>query len=115
MIDVSDGLLQDLGHLCRASRCGAVLEAAEVPHAFSLRGLPPRRALSLALGGGEDYELVFTAPRFRESALCRLDRGIRRIGTIVRGRAIRVVDAAGRPLPPVAAGFDHFSRSSLSR
>ncbi|MGH7857957.1 MAG: thiamine-phosphate kinase, partial [Candidatus Binatia bacterium] len=109
-IDVSDGLLQDLGHLCRASRCGAVVEAERVPLAPSLTRLP--RDLALALGGGEDYELVFTVPASREREVRRIDRRARRIGTIVRGDDVVVVDRSGREVSPATIGFDHFSRRS---
>src|SRR6266850_1937412 len=50
------------GHLCRASRVGAVVEADRLPYSPALRRLPRSKRLELALGGGEDYELVFTVP-----------------------------------------------------
>jgi len=65
-IDVSDGLSTDLAHLCAESKCGALIEATALPvHALAA---PRRDALQLALHGGEDYELLFTA---RASAACR--------------------------------------------
>ena len=62
MIDVSDGLLQDLGHLCEASQVGAVVEAPTVPLSESYRTLLGTQDWALALAGGEDYELLFSAP-----------------------------------------------------
>ncbi len=118
-IDVSDGLLQDLGHLCRASAVGAVVEARRLPLARPLRPLPRAEALALVLRGGEDYELLFTASpakaRAVEAAARRHRFGIHRIGRIVRGRGARVLDAEGRELRVEHSGFDHFSgRSSAA-
>ncbi len=111
-IDVSDGLLQDLGHLCRASRVGAILEVDRLPLARPLRRLPRRRAVGLALSGGEDYELLFTVSSSRERTLAvatRRDHPIRRIGRIVHGSGVKVLDADGHELSIAGGGFDHFS------
>lgn len=109
MIDVSDGLLQDLGHLCAASGVGAAIELARVPCSAAVR----RAGMELALAGGEDYELLFTVPPRREAALRRAASGlgcpITRIGECTRDRGVRVVDADGRHVAIAAAGFDHFS------
>lgn len=106
-IDVSDGLLRDLGHVCDASGVGAEVHAHAVPlepglaEAAQPVGLD---ALTLALTGGEDYELLFTAP---EAA--SLPFAATRIGTIVATGGVRVLDADGRALPvPPATGHDHF-------
>jgi thiamine-monophosphate kinase len=108
MIDVSDGLLQDLGHLCAASRVGARVALARVPCSAAVR----RAGADLALRGGEDYELLFAVPRRREAALVRaagqFGCRITRIGEITRGREVRLVDAQGREVPVGDAGFDHF-------
>ena len=65
-IDVSDGLLADLAHICKASGCGATIDVERVPLSAELLSLfPPQEALAHALGGGEDYELCFTAPPSR--------------------------------------------------
>ncbi|MBX3023446.1 thiamine-phosphate kinase [bacterium] len=109
MIDISDGLLQDLGHLCAASRAGARVELARLPCSPAVR----RAGLALALAGGEDYELLFAVPPRREPALRRaaaaLGCPITRIGECTRDRGVRVVDAAGRPVTPRQRGFDHFA------
>jgi thiamine-monophosphate kinase len=109
MIDVSDGVLQDLGHVCRASGVGAELRLDRLPVTPSWRRLG-RRGRLLAATGGEDYELLFTVPQARLARLARAALGCRvtRIGTIVRGRGVRVLDAGGRPLHVPHGGFDHF-------
>ena len=115
MIDVSDGLLQDLGHVCRASGVGAVVEAARIPVAAACRRALGARAPLFAAAAGEDYELLLTVPPRRARALSRiasrLDCRLTRIGTIVAGRpAVRLVDARGRTIAPPRGGFDHFRR-----
>jgi thiamine-monophosphate kinase len=105
-IDVSDGLLSDLGHVARASAVGFELELPRLPTDAELGpgcaalGLDP---LALALAGGEDYELLFTAPA---AAAPRLGT---RIGTATSDPGIRLRDASGRLVePPGNPGFDHF-------
>jgi len=79
-IDVSDGLLQDLGHVCRASRVGADLEREALPLSAALRrACSPERALHLALTGGEDYVLLVSVPERRAAASrCTASDGPRR-------------------------------------
>lgn len=111
-VDLSDGLLQDLGHLCEASGTGAELRAADLPAAPELAALalPAPERLDLVLGGGEDYELLAAVPPFRlrraVRAALRSGVPIAPVGRLVRGRAVRVLDAAGRPLRP-RRGWDH--------
>src|SRR5205085_11347036 len=84
-IDVSDGFLQDLGHLCRESGVGAVVECSALPLGKAARALPD--GMELALGGGEDYALLLAVPRRRLAALrrkLRLSEG----GRSGRGRRI---------------------------
>jgi len=108
MIDVSDGLLQDLGHLCRASRVGARIDVASVPSTAAVR----RAGIDLALSGGEDYELLFAVPPRRVAELtaasaelgCRLSR----IGRVVSGGDIVVVDGGGVARRWRHGGHDHF-------
>jgi thiamine-monophosphate kinase len=113
MIDVSDGLLQDLGHLCRASNVAADLEIEHLPVAPRCqRALGPAAAAFAAIAG-EDYELLFALPPRREQALARvrarLGCRLTRIGRVRRGRPrVRVLDGAGRPLALGRRGFDHF-------
>ncbi len=105
-IDVSDGLSTDLRHLCEASGVGAVVEAAALPLHPLLTELSQPQALQLALHGGEDYELLFTA---RPTA--RIPRRIgrvplTRIGTITRGSGI-FLSNAGKQTSLRAQGWEH--------
>lgn len=115
MIDVSDGLVQDLGHVCRASGVAADVDASRVPVAAACRRALGDDAAAFAATAGEDYELLFAASpghrRRLERLASRLQCGLTRIGRIVAGRsAARLLDASGRPLPLPRAGFDHFRR-----
>jgi len=80
-IDVSDGLLQDVGHVCEMSNAGAVIRAADVPLSDGLRAAFPDDALELACTGGEDYELLLVGPA---AALSRVP-DVTVIGEIVEG------------------------------
>ena len=103
-IDVSDGFLQDLGHLCRSSGVGAVVECSALPLGKAARKLPD--GMELALGGGEDYALVLTVPR---RSLPRLEGRLRisEVGRVVSGKGIQLTEL-GQPRPlPARAGFDH--------
>jgi thiamine-monophosphate kinase len=111
-VDVSDGLLADLGHLCRASGCGATVDVEHVPLSAELLSLfPPQEALAHALGGGDDYELCFTAPPSRaeeiEAALEAADTPVRRIGQLVAGQSV-VCRRDGEPFTPAVHGYRHF-------
>ena len=111
-IDLSDGLALDLRRICRASGVGAEIDLAQLQRALAPRFEPLAAALDLsavglALGGGEDYVLLFTlrpgvAPPRGHRAL--------RIGTILDGRALRLRDAAGRRHPLPRLGWDHLAR-----
>jgi thiamine-monophosphate kinase len=106
---VSDGLLQDLGHVCAASNVGAVVDPDRIPYARSLRRLASEKRQALALAGGEDYELVFTVSQADATRLARVSAGtpITRIGSIESGSGVRILGASrtkGRRI----RGFDHF-------
>jgi thiamine-monophosphate kinase len=110
MIDVSDGLLQDLRHLCAASRVGARIQLESVPCSARVR----RAGIELALAGGEDYELLCAVPerdRDRVQRLAaRLGCPLTEIGACTPARAgVRVVDARGHDVPVSISGFDHFA------
>lgn len=122
MIDVSDGLLQDLGHLCAESRVGAVIEGHCLPLSKAYTALAAeqnwqvnvKQIWELALSGGEDYELLFSTPVGRARSLQRVAREsgcpITRIGRVVEeDRGIVVVDEAGQPCAIKGKGYDHFS------
>ena len=103
-IDVSDGFLQDLGHLCEESGVGAVVECSSLPLGRAARRLPD--GMELALGGGEDYALILAVPRRRLPALARAVR-LAEVGRVVRGKGIQLTEL-GQPRPlPRRAGFDH--------
>lgn len=111
-VDVSDGLLQDLGHLCARSGVGAVLHAADLPLGSEVAALGDE-GLRLGLTGGEDYELLLAVPPRRVAPLrraaARLGERLSEIGQVEDGPGIRLVDADGRAMPlPARAGWEHF-------
>lgn len=116
MLDVSDGLVADLEHLCAESGCAAVLEAARVPLSDAARAAvdaDPLR-LALALTGGDDYELLFAAPADMDGALRSLaaETGVEitAIGRLEVGEAgtVTVQDREGRVLYLPVRGWQHF-------
>ncbi|PWC33082.1 thiamine-phosphate kinase [Azospirillum sp. TSO35-2] len=119
-LDVSDGLVADLGHLCEESGCAGLLRADVVPLSPAARGAidgDPAR-LALALTGGDDYELLFSAPPAAREALARLaaDSGVAiteigellPAGTDAEAGAVTVLDTAGAPMALPHRGWDHF-------
>ena len=113
-IDISDGLLADLGHLCTASGVGAEIDAAALPLSPALQALhDDAGALPFALGGGDDYELCFSVPPARvaevQDELVRLGCGATRIGRIVAGSGVRVRGADGTWLTTPRQGWEHFA------
>ena len=113
-IDVSDGLVADLDHICEESGVAARIGAASVPLSE-----PARRALDAGeaavanlVTGGDDYELLFCAPPAQRSAMealgRRLDLPLTRIGVIERGEGVTVTDAHGQPLKLGRGGYRHF-------
>lgn len=111
-IDVSDGLVQDLGHVLQASGCGAVLESSRLPIDVRLNGLADELRLKAALSGGDDYELCFTAPLARREDILTLARSVAvpvtRIGRIHSAPGLTVLDDHGQPISIRQSGFDHF-------
>jgi thiamine-monophosphate kinase len=112
-IDVSDGLAADLGHVLTASEVGATLEVTRLPLSPALRdAVDPGTAARLALGGGDDYEICFTAPAATAAEIDRLARDlgcpVARIGTIEARQGLRCVAADGTPMP-IPAGYQHFA------
>jgi thiamine-monophosphate kinase len=114
MIDVSDGLLADLGHICETSQTAAVVELAALPMsaaAMAVAAVEPGVALRLA-AGGDDYELVFTAaPEVAEAVRqlgLRVDVALARIGRIESGQGVRLIDSAGREVMVNSPGYRHF-------
>jgi thiamine-monophosphate kinase len=112
--DVSDGLAGDLGHILRASRVGAQLEAQALRLAMSplLQAQDPELAWHHAAHGGDDYELVFCAPPAQRSAIAaaaqRCALAVTRIGQIEARPGLRWLDLQGQPAQPQWQSFDHF-------
>ncbi|HXV79426.1 MAG TPA: thiamine-phosphate kinase [Candidatus Binatia bacterium] len=115
MIDVSDGLMQDLTHICRASGTGAVVWQDHLPLSPAYRALAGKDGTRLALSGGEDYELLFCAHRKNRTRvkelLSRAGVAITWIGTCVTAnRGVVVVDDCERPVEIPLTGHDHFKK-----
>lgn len=114
-LDISDGLAQDLGHILKASGCAAVVRFDALPVAPALRGLDPAVRQSAVLGGGDVYELCFTAAPVRSEQVLALAHRhgvpVSRIGSIVSGTGLRVVGPDGSDMDVPSCGFDHFRHS----
>lgn len=110
-LDVSDGLVQDLGHLCRAAGLGAEVEAASVPLSPAACAAGPAWA-ETCLTGGDDYELLMAVPPECGPALAAHAGGIgvatTRIGRFVPGEGVCILDAEGRPMRLARGGWTHF-------
>jgi thiamine-monophosphate kinase len=115
MIDVSDGLIQDLGHICQASAVGANLQQEKLPLSSAYRALAGKFGMRHALSGGEDYELVFCAARQKRKRIQTLGTQVgvpmTRIGVCVpAANGIRVMDTVGLEVAVKAQGHDHFKK-----
>jgi thiamine-monophosphate kinase len=111
-MDISDGLVQDLGHLCRAGEVAAEIEAARVPLSTPARAAGPAW-LESCLTGGDDYELLLAVPPSAEAALCaeaaRAGISVTKIGRFVPGPpAITVRGPDGSPMKLSRPGWSHF-------
>jgi thiamine-monophosphate kinase len=113
-VDVSDGLMGDLGHLLARSQMGAEIHAASLPAGPALSRQQVDRQTDYMLNGGDDYELCFTAPPGNRdailSAAASANTSVTRIGSIKQGAGIQILDAAGRSLPFTSQSFDHFGK-----
>jgi thiamine-monophosphate kinase len=111
-IDVSDGLLGDLGHILRRSGVGASVEVDAVPRSAALGEQPVTLQRTCTLAGGDDYELLFTAPAQRAAqvreASERAGVAVTRIGRIEAQAGLRLTDAQGEALVNSFGSFDHF-------
>lgn len=114
-IDVSDGLLADLGHMLDASNVGADLEYERLPW-LAVGATDERLLRDCVLAGGDDYELAFTAPRSQRSVIeslsASLPLALNRIGSIVPPRAerLRLLDGGGNAVAVLRTGYDHFAK-----
>jgi thiamine-monophosphate kinase len=111
-IDVSDGLLGDLGHILRRSQLGATLEVDVLPRSAVLRTLPAALQREFTLAGGDDYELVFSAPPGHAAEVVRAASAsgvaVTRIGRLHAEPGLRLVDANGAAVANGFGSFDHF-------
>ena len=114
-IDISDGLIADLGHLCQASKVGARIDVDLVPIHPAVKDNFGEKSLEMALSGGEDYELLFTASnkvieRVRKAVNCTITV----IGDIIADATggVILVDKQGKPFKPARTGWQHFTTQS---
>ena len=113
-IDISDGLLADLGHILQASQLGAMLEFTRVPVAAVTQNyLENPVARECVLAGGDDYELCFTAPTDQHDAVLAAGAeagvAVTCIGRITTQAGLQVLDAQGEPMMIDKSGYDHFA------
>ena len=112
-IDLSDGLAGDLGHVLAASGVGGRVDVDALPRSALLAAQPRELQLECLLAGGDDYELLFTAPAARHGAVraagAQAGVALTCIGTIEADPGLRLVDAGGQALAARFAGFDHFA------
>lgn len=114
MLDVSDGLLGDLGHILERSACGAIVEVGALPlQALVDAGASPAWARHCVLGGGDDYELLFSAPRPARAQVhalaARLELPLHRIGTLCAAAdGLRLRERDGTLAAGERTGYDHF-------
>lgn len=113
MIDVSDGLFADLGHITEASGLGAIVDTSVVPLSMELvENVGEESAVRLGLFSGDDYELCFTAGSDKAEAIHRISEEmnlpITRIGTMVEGEGVIALDESHKPLDVGGPGYQHF-------
>ena len=114
-VDISDGPAADLDHVCQASHVGARIEVERVPVAPAVKANFGPRASELALSGGEDYELLFTASgEIIEQVKAAVSCPVTVIGEIVlpQGKGeVSLVDSKGRPVRLTSTGWEHFRKN----
>jgi len=112
-IDISDGLVRDLGHICEESGVGARIMVEDIPLSKSAAktasevGEDPLKA---ALWGGEDYELIIVADE-NNARIMRAEMNLTLIGEITQGSGVTVIDSSGRPVQLENTGYDHFEEA----
>ena len=121
MIDISDGLLSDTRHIMEESRVGAMIWEDRIPLSPSYRrasAIYSKNPVHMALSGGEDYELLFTAPPEKREKISSLSRSLRIpitcVGKILpKAKKLTIVREDGTTYVPSRFGFDHFKRSFI--
>jgi thiamine-monophosphate kinase len=111
-IDLSDGFVGDLGHILRRSAAGATVDVDRLPRSDAMRRQPIAVQRQCTLAGGDDYELVFTAPEAAATAVIdaarRAGTSVSRVGRIEAAPGLRLVDADGTAIADEFRTFDHF-------
>jgi thiamine-monophosphate kinase len=112
-IDLSDGLIADLGHILDSSKLGATIDWSKIPHFDSVpENLSIENIQSFALAGGDDYELCFTAPSNRHSDIINIGKSLgiplSQVGTIKANEGLIVLDDENNPISIQGTGYDHF-------
>jgi len=115
-IDISDGLLADLDHICSLSKVGATVEADRLPvSAIGAKHIETPAGLTAVVAGGDDYELCFTAPVNARDSIEDLTEilgvPLTRIGEIRKGKGVSLMGADGKAIAVDGRGFDHFTAS----
>ncbi len=113
-LDVSDGLLADLGHIADVSKVHIAVQAPRVPLSAALRKAwgAGEVAVARAATAGDDYEIAFTAPRSKRAQVLKAaavsKTPVTEIGFVMHGRGVALLDAAGRPMAIKKRGWEHF-------
>jgi len=115
MIDISDGLLADLGHICEQSGCGAEIQLGQLPLSPAFQAYAANQPVfpwHLAISGGEDYELCFTAPPCNHAAIQKISKTtgipLTVVGKVTSSRQVQAILPDGTNFQPSASGYTHF-------
>lgn len=113
--DISDGLLADVGHIAKASGVGVHIELGKLPHSDAVKRFieADPRLVQLIYAGGDDYEIVFTAPldllEEVNAISAQYEVKITQIGKIVEGTGVEIIDNIGKTVQVSRRGFNHFN------
>ncbi len=107
-IDISDGLVADLGHILKQSNVGAELLLGELPLSSAINALDQQKKWALALSAGDDYQLCFCAPKEQRDVILSMDFAFTRIGQITANPGMLCRDQQGQEITIDGLGFEHF-------